>query len=223
MHAPPGSVPWGLANQRNSEQSHQTAVKWEHFPFIQVLTVDQSLASFQLTRSHETFVILKAFGQGLHHGHMREVGFEARPPPSRRKRLQACSLIPVKGGEGRVRPGTARLCHPAVQATAAPSGWRNVPKARRLDAGDVVLPVEVSLHMVGTAVVPVQGLHGLVYAPPIDRGHQHPHGPLALLSRVARTRGQLTPPWSQDLPCVLELSLPGPPAHLHTCNLLPRA
>lgn len=43
-----------------------------------------------------------------------------------------------------------------------------MPKARRLDAGDVILPVEVSLHVVDTAVVPDQRLHGLVYAPPID-------------------------------------------------------
>lgn len=100
VHAPPGSVPWGLANQRNSEQSHRTAVKWEHFPFIQVLTVDQSLASFQLTRSRETFVTLKAFGQGLHHGHMREMGFEARPPTIRAKAASGRLPDPVKGGGG---------------------------------------------------------------------------------------------------------------------------
>lgn len=35
------------------------------------------------------------------------------------------------------------------------SGWSNVPKAGFLEAGDVVLPVEVSLHVVGMAKVPV--------------------------------------------------------------------
>lgn len=44
-----------------------------------------------------------------------------------------------------------------------------MPKARRLETGDVILPVEVGLQIVGAAIVPVQRLQGLVYAPPIDR------------------------------------------------------
>lgn len=69
------------------------------------------------------------------------------------------------------------MCHPSVnltcqctlRGTGRASGWRNVPKARLLEAGDVILPVEVSLQKVGTAVVPVQRLHWLVDAPPVDR------------------------------------------------------
>jgi hypothetical protein len=45
-----------------------------------------------------------------------------------------------------------------------------VPEARILEAGDVILPVEISLHMVHTAIVSVQGLNGLMDALPIDRG-----------------------------------------------------
>lgn len=58
-----------------------------------------------------------------------------------------------------------------------------MPKARLLDAGDVVLPVEVGLHVVHTAVVSVQGLDGLIDAFPIHRGHQHGHGPFLFLGK----------------------------------------
>lgn len=61
------------------------------------------------------------------------------------------------------------------------SGGRDVPEARRLDTGDVVLPVEVGLHVARAAMVPVQRLHGLVDAPAVDGRRQHPHRPLALL------------------------------------------
>lgn len=57
-----------------------------------------------------------------------------------------------------------------------------MPKARLLDARDVILPVEVGLQMVGPAVVPVQRLHRLVDAAAIDRGRQHSDWPLPLLS-----------------------------------------
>lgn len=35
------------------------------------------------------------------------------------------------------------------------SGWSHVPKAGCLEAGNVILPVEVSLHVVNAAEVPV--------------------------------------------------------------------
>lgn len=58
-----------------------------------------------------------------------------------------------------------------------------MPEAGHLDAGDVVLPVEVGLHVVHTAVASVEGLDGLVDAFPVDRGHQHWHGPFLFLGR----------------------------------------
>lgn len=61
-----------------------------------------------------------------------------------------------------------------------------MPEARRLHTGDVVLPVEVGLHVARAAVVPVQRLHGLVDAPPADRRRQHAHRPLALLQEASR-------------------------------------
>lgn len=49
------------------------------------------------------------------------------------------------------------------------SHWRHVPKARILEAGDLILPEEVGLQMVGTAVLQVQRLHWLVDALAVDR------------------------------------------------------
>lgn len=157
-------------------------------------------------------------GQGLPHKPQEGKGATGPiPPPTVRcKQLQGCSLGAVRGGrKAQAQPICAT---PTVQATAGASGWRNVPKAGRLDAGDVILPVEVSLHVAGTAVVPVQGLHGLVYAPPVDRGHEHSHGPLALLCGGYRDPGSanahvVTPPTWCPGSC-LDL------AQLHTCNLL---
>ena len=61
-----------------------------------------------------------------------------------------------------------------------------MPEAGLLEAGDVVLPVEVGLQVAGAAVVPVRRLHRLMDAPPIDGRRQHAHRPLALLSRGSR-------------------------------------
>lgn len=149
--------------------------------------------------------------------------------PRRGKELPGSSPHPLSGASGfraapwelwggRKAQAQPFCATPTVQATAGASGWRNVPKAGRLDAGDVVLPVEVSLHVAGTAVVPVQGLHGLVYAPPVDRGHEHSHGPLALLCGGYGDPGSanahvVTPPTWCPGSC-LDL------AQLHTCNLL---
>lgn len=44
-----------------------------------------------------------------------------------------------------------------------------MPKARILEAWDLILPVEVGLQMVGAAVLQVQRLHWLVDALPVDR------------------------------------------------------
>ena len=116
-------------------------------------------------------------------GHVRESGLRARPPPPPpRPGASGFKRAPWPPWRGKQGPGAARLCHLPSRPRQGPSGWRNVAKAGALDAGDVVLPVEVRLHEVGAAVVPVQGLHGLVDASPVDRGRQHCHGPLALLA-----------------------------------------
>lgn len=103
-----------------------------------------------------------------------------------------------------------------------------MPEAGRFDAGDVILPVEVGLHIVGTAEVPVHWLHRLVDAPPIDRGRQYSHGPLLFLGTSAKRISQHV----GDLSTVDHLSCPalpcpGPTLHgqshcLHPCvRLLP--
>ena len=85
-----------------------------------------------------------------------------------------------------------------------------MPEAGRLDAGDVVLPVEVGLHVAGAAVIPVRGLHRLVDAPPVDGRRQHPHWPLALLLGVrVGERSALTCPAR-----VLRTCAPPPPGFL---------
>ena len=79
-------------------------------------------------------------------------------------------------------------CQHTLRATWRASGWRNVPKARLLNASDVILPVEVGLHVVGAAMVPVQRLHWLMDTAAIERGRQHPDRPLPLLSGHQNTQ-----------------------------------
>lgn len=118
------------------------------------------------------------------------------PPPTVVKvHPCSCGTACIWKWSWRALPGQSTSTCPINHKMA--SGWSDVPKARLLDAGDVVLPIEVGLHVVHTAVVSVQGLYGLIDAFPIHRGHQHRYGPFLFLGRW----NMQLPWWAQKPSC----------------------
>lgn len=103
------------------------------------------------------------------------------PPPWSKCILAAAGRHVYESEVGRHSLGQSTSTCPISRKMA--SSWSDVPKARLLDAGDVVLPVEVGLHVVHAAIASVQGLNGLIDAFPIHRGHQHRYGPFLFLGR----------------------------------------
>lgn len=178
-----------------------------------MLIMDQSPASFHLKSVRVKTVILgrcpssdsQAFGQAGRQGNVREAALRG---PSRGPSASGAHQGSPAGPGGPHRdpeagatprpPSPPPQCHPSrprPSGHARASGRRNVTEAGSLDAGNVVLPVEVGLHVAGAAVIPVRGLHRLVDAPPIDRRRQHTHWPLALLLGVrVREQSALTCP-----------------------------
>lgn len=172
------------ANLQRSEQKANQLRLYEQSCLIQDWAVDQSPASFPLEigsreKTSYQLSILRIAGSVrlvAQETHMSDTGKHpcvVLGPPRDPARIQGDQGRPPAPG-GPERPCSAALllpcpCHHSSSALRAMEGAQAgemCPGSRApLDTGDVVLPVEVGLHVARAAVVAVQRLHGCMRRP----------------------------------------------------------